>query len=108
MNTVFAWTPRSSPTMSTCAQAVPSGYLSAPCSFTMRLRRNGTRNSTPRIPPTMPMAVTVVHGSSYPSSRNAGRVKAMPAAIDSPAEPVVCTRLFCRIVAGWTPNARDT
>src|SRR5687767_12483631 len=28
----------------------------------------------------------------------AGRVKTMPAAIDSPAEPVVCTMLFSRIV----------
>ena len=25
--------------------------------------------------------------------------------MDSPAEPVVCTRLFWRIVAGWARNA---
>jgi hypothetical protein len=35
-------------------------------------------------------------------------VKAIPAAIDSPADPVVCTRLFWRIVAGAAPNARET
>ncbi len=29
-----------------------------------------------------------------------------PKAIDSPAEPVVCTMLFSRIVAGRTLNAR--
>ena len=29
----------------------------------------------------------------------------MPAAIDSPADPVVCTMLFCRIVAGFAPKA---
>src|SRR3569832_1462785 len=28
----------------------------------------------------------------------------MPAATDSPADPVVCTMLFCRIVAGFAPN----
>ena len=28
----------------------------------------------------------------------------IPAATDSPADPVVCTMLFCRIVAGLAPN----
>jgi hypothetical protein len=37
-------------------------------------------------------------------SSSAGSVKAMPAARDSPAEPVVCTMLFSRIVA--RPKAR--
>ena len=31
----------------------------------------------------------------------------MPAAMDSPAEPVVCTRLFWRIVAGSDRIARE-
>ena len=35
---------------------------------------------------------------SIPSSRNTGIVVATPKAIDSPAEPVVCTMLFSRIV----------
>ncbi len=32
-------------------------------------------------------------------SRSDGSVKATPAAMDSPAEPAVCTMLFSRIVA---------
>ena len=35
---------------------------------------------------------------SYPIRRIAGSVKTMPAAMDSPAEPVVCTMLFSRMV----------
>jgi hypothetical protein len=37
-------------------------------------------------------------------SRIAGSVKTMPAAMDSPADPVVCTMLFSRIVE--CPNVR--
>ena len=35
----------------------------------------------------------------------AGMVTPTPNAIDSPAEPVVCTMLFSRIVAGRLPNS---
>ena len=41
---------------------------------------------------------------SKPSSSNAGMVTPTPNAIDSPAEPVVCTMLFSRMVARRTPN----
>ena len=40
-----------------------------------------------------------VQSSSKPSSTSAGSVKATPAAIDSPAEPVVCTTVFSRMLA---------
>ena len=40
-----------------------------------------------------------VQSISKPSSTSAGSVKATPAAIDSPAEPVVCTTVFSRIEA---------
>ena len=44
---------------------------------------------------------------SKPSSISAGIVTPTPKAIDSPAEPVVCTMLFSRIVAGRNPNTRE-
>ena len=55
-------------------------------------------SSTPSMPPTTATTATLPMVRSYPSSRMAGRVKTMPAAIDSPAEPVVCTMLFSRMV----------
>ena len=42
--------------------------------------------------------------SEKPRNISAGMVKITPAATDSPAEPVVCTMLFSRIVD--RPNAR--
>ena len=42
---------------------------------------------------------------SKPSSSSAGMVTPTPKAIDSPAEPVVWTMLFSRIVARRTPKA---
>ena len=44
---------------------------------------------------------------SKPSSITAGMVTPTPKAIDSPAEPVVCTMLFSRIVARRTPKTRE-
>jgi len=55
--------------------------------------------TTPSTPPTIPIAITVVHGRLYPSRSSAGKVNEIPAAIDSPADPVVCTMLFWRIDA---------
>ena len=52
----------------------------------------------PITPPTTATTATLPTLRSYPMSRIAGRVKTTPAAIDSPAEPVVCTMLFSRIV----------
>ncbi len=39
-----------------------------------------------------------MNSSSKPMMSSEGSVKATPAASDSPAEPVVCTMLFSRIV----------
>ena len=57
MNTVLASAPPRSPAMSTSAQAVPSGYGSTPCSFTIRARRSGTIIRTPRSPPAIASTV---------------------------------------------------
>jgi hypothetical protein len=54
--------------------------------------------STPRIPPTTARMATFPTLRSYPIRRIAGIVKTTPAAIDSPAEPVVWTMLFSRMV----------
>ncbi len=48
---VRASAPPFSPAMSTCAHAVPSGYASVPCSFTMSARRSGIIMRMPRTPP---------------------------------------------------------
>ena len=74
-----------------------------PCSFTMSARRIGTIISTPRMPPTE-ASVTICTMLKYSAApplamkRNAGIVKTTPAAIDSPADPMVWTMLFSRIV----------
>ena len=100
--TVFAPLPPSSPASSTSAHAVPSGYGSTPCSFTINALRSGTIKSTPKTPPHKASAVMVNKSgvSAFPSSahkNNAGSVKMAPAANDSPAEPIVCTRLLSKI-----------
>ena len=64
MNTVRACAPRSSPTISTSAHAVPSGYLRFRCSFTISDRRSGIISSTPSNPPTSAIAATFRYGSS--------------------------------------------
>ena len=45
------------------------------------------------------------YSSWKPRKISAGRVKITPPATDSPAEPVVCTMLFSRMVA--RPRARS-
>ena len=64
MNTVRACTPRSSPTIRTSAHAVPSGYFSVRCSFTISESRSGIMSSTPSSPPISDTAATSVQGSS--------------------------------------------
>ena len=51
------------------------------------------------MPPQSESSSVRVQSISKPSRTRAGRVKATPAAIDSPAEPVVCTTVFSRIEA---------
>jgi hypothetical protein len=64
----------------------------------MSARLSGIMSRMPMIPPTTAITAVFPTVRSYPMSRIAGSVKTMPAAIDSPAEPVVCTMLFSRIV----------
>ena len=101
LNTMPARSPPRSPAISTSAQATPSGYLSLPCSLTMSARRSGIMNNTPSVPPTAARTKMVMYLKySAPPDRNsiAGIVNTTPAATDSPAEPIVWTMLFSRIV----------
>ena len=93
-NTVDALEPPSSPARRTSAQAVPSGYSSVACSFTINALRKGTINRTPRIPPQSAIRVIsrrlgISHRPSSAQRNSAGIVKIAPAASDSPAEPIV-------------------
>src|SRR5216684_6707517 len=98
--------PPRSPATSTSAHAVPSGNSRLPCSLTISWRRNGIMNSTPSHPPISARKKTRQYSvfNEKPRKIRAGRVKITPAATDSPADPVVCTILFSRIVD--FPNAR--
>src|ERR1700739_1899091 len=98
--------PPRSPATSTSAQAVPSGKVRLPCSLTMSCRRRGIIISTPSHPPSNARKKTRQYSvfRENPRKIKAGSVKITPAAADSPAEPVVCTMLFSRMVD--RPNAR--
>ena len=74
--------------------------------MTMSCRRKGIMNNTPSQPPISARKNTRQYSvfSENPMKISAGSVKMTPAATDSPAEPVVCTILFSRIVD--LPNAR--
>src|SRR5271168_1311068 len=105
-NTRPANDPPRSPETNTSAQAVPSGNDKLPCSLTISWRRSGTMNKTPSQPPSSARGKVRQNVNSEPKPRkiSAGIVNITPAASDSPAEPVVCTILFSRIVE--RPNAR--
>src|SRR5277367_5037073 len=105
-NTRPANDPPRSPATSTSAQAVPSGNVRLPCSFTINCRRSGIMNSTPSHPPSSASGKIrqTVNSVPNPKKISAGIVNITPAASDSPADPVVCTMLFSRIVE--RPNAR--
>src|SRR5206468_1880084 len=72
----------------------------------MRYRRSGIIIRTPRTPPQRDRTRVRSQSISKPRRTRAGRVKATPAAIDSPAEPVVWTTVFSRIEAR-PPRARE-
>ena len=72
----------------------------------MKARRSGIIMKMPRAPPSTETAMTVQIFMSKPTSMTAGIVTPTPKAIDSPAEPVVCTMLFSRIVARRKPASR--
>src|SRR5579859_5989554 len=88
------------------AHAVPSGKARLPCSFTISCRRMGTMKRTPSQPPRSAMGKIRqnVKSELKPRKISAGKVNITPAASDSPADPVVCTMLFSRMVE--RPKAR--
>src|SRR5438128_3176149 len=92
------------PALSTSAHAVPSGYFSNPCCATMSARRSGIIIRMPNNPPRTATSITRVNSRSNPRIKIAGMVTPTPKAIDSPADPAVCTMLFSRIVASRIPN----
>ena len=93
--TILDLSPPSSPAKRTSAQAVPSGKGKTPCSSTIKARRNGIINRTPKIPPNKAKVAIVINegfliaGFSAAHINKAGKVKIAPAAKDSPAEPIV-------------------
>ncbi len=66
----------------------------------MYARRRNTTSNAPIVAPTTHSAVTSTYGSvlTPPRMTSAGNVKIAPAATASPADAIVCTTLFSRIV----------
>jgi hypothetical protein len=70
----------------------------------MSERRSGTIISVPSTPPSSARVKMVQYSKklapllSVVRKRKPGRVNTTPAAMDSPAEPIVCTTLFSRMV----------
>ena len=66
----------------------------------MKTRRKAIVKMVPKTPPKIATQKTVTKfmSSANPITNNAGMVKMIPAAKDSPAEVIVCTTLFSRIV----------
>ncbi len=73
----------------------------------MKARRSGIIIRMPSTPPRIETTIVRPMSMSKPNSISAGIVTPTPKAIDSPAEPVVCTMLFSKIVAGRKPNSRE-
>ena len=73
----------------------------------MKARRSGIIIKMPNRPPNTETTMIRVMSISNPSSITAGIVTPTPKAIDSPAEPVVWTMLFSKMVARRTPNTRE-
>ncbi|OGQ18022.1 MAG: hypothetical protein A2138_21165 [Deltaproteobacteria bacterium RBG_16_71_12] len=73
--------------------------------MTIRPWRSGIIIKTPIRPPNSATNSVRDSSSSKPINNSDGSVKATPAAIDSPALPVVCTMLFSRMLVGARCNA---
>ena len=69
----------------------------------MSARRSGIIIKMPSNPPSVATSMTRVISRSKPRIMIAGMVTPRPKAIDSPAEPAVCTMLFSRMVASRMP-----
>src|ERR1041385_6971906 len=89
----------SAPAFRTSAQAVPSGYFRYPCCATIKARRSGIIMRIPSSPPSTATSITRVNSRSKPRIMIAGMVTPTPKAIDSPADPAVCTILFSSMFA---------
>src|SRR5262249_47638627 len=91
------------PTLSTSAQATPSGYgRSEPVTSA---RRNGIEYITPSTPPSAQIAKEVQNGNPdhTPIITNPGSTKTMPDNVPA-AEATVCTILFSWIVESLKPR----
>ena len=73
----------------------------------MSARRSGIIIRMPSSPPSTATSITRVISRSKPRIMIAGIVTPTPKAIDSPADPAVCTMLFSRIVASRDAELRD-
>ena len=84
------------PTLSTSAQATPSGYGRSDCDTSAR--RSGIEYMTPRIPPRAQMANETQYGKPVhqPIMTMPGSTKMMDEMVPA-AEATVCTMLFSRI-----------
>src|SRR5579883_2276183 len=71
----------------------------------MNARRSGIIIRIPRSPPRTDTVITRTGSISNPRRNRAGIVTPTPNAIDSPADPVVWTMLFSRIVVRRMPKA---
>ncbi len=69
----------------------------------MSARRSGIIIRIPSNPPSKATSITRPISRSKPRIMMAGIVTPKPKAMDSPAEPAVCTMLFSRIVASRPP-----
>ena len=72
----------------------------------MNTRLNAMVKIVPSMPPNIATQKTVTKSisSANPMTSSAGIVKMIPAAKDSPAEVIVCTTLFSRIVTSLNFN----
>ena len=70
----------------------------------MSARRSGIIIKIPINPPRVATNMTRVISRSNPRIMMAGMVTPRPKAIDSPAEPAVCTMLFSSTVESRRPN----
>ncbi len=96
--TLPAWMPPFSPVISTSAQALPSGKVEVAVFFDHQSVAKGNHKQHPQ------------QAAGQRQRKNAGIIERVtkknqrrqredgPAAIDSPAEPTVCTMLFSRMV----------
>ena len=65
----------------------------------MKALRRGIIARIPSKPPKTDTTMTRWISMSKPSNKSAGMVTPTPKAMDSPADPAVCTMLFSRMVA---------